>query len=487
MATFTTEELKKKYQTGESTKKTLTTDELKQKYAVSTPAPVPEQAEKKPTMGGNLLRGLLKTPARVATNVVQFGELIGGKKPEDLSEPFSGKYLGEVKPLGGRVTEDTSFSKPIIEGIGAGLETASYFPIGRATKVGVEAVKQPFKQSVLQAGKNLAREGAVGGGLSSAGTQLQEKGTINPVEVGIGSVLGGLAGGGLGAIGAGASRLLQKIPKEQIAKNVETATSKALGVSGKRPATGAIVQPKKMAEGLAIVRKYNPDIDIKGSDNLFDDTIKGLVKAKDAVFKSYDDIARKAGDEGIKVDVIALEETLSKYLKGITTGPKKARARRLLTELRSNFPDGEATPSQLQNYIQLLNEELGGVSGGAERGAVGVVSDFTRQAREAMETAISKAGKEYQQFRNDYASLKSIEDALVREYQKVMRKKGSGLSAYADMISNAEILSSVISANPALMAKGLAFKLGAKLIKSAQDPETYLRQAFEGIDRLYSR
>ncbi len=436
-----------------------------------------EQQPKQPTFGGNIVRGIVKTPARLATNVVNAAQVATGNSP---TQPFSGSYLGEVKPIG---TEGT-FGQKVKESVGAGLELASYLPVGRAVSAGVNIAKEPFKQTVFQGVKTLGKEGVVQGALGGAGRSMVDNKGFGEtaINTALGGAVGGVLGSALGGATAGISRALTKKPIEAVKNEIVDATAKALGTSGKRPATQAVTQPIQQARGLATIRKYADNFDPKVSEDIFDDTLKGLISAKNKVFKSYDEIANQAGKHGITIDLDPLESALSKYTKGITTAPKRLRAERLLAELRSNFPTRKATPSQMQEYIQLLNEELGGVSGGAERGAVGVVADFTKQAREAMDTQIARLGGEYQVFRDDYASLKSIEDALVRQYQKAIRKKGGGLSEYADLIGNAEMLSGLISGNPALMAKSGVLKLGAKYISALNDPETYLRKAFQGLD-----
>lgn len=454
-----------------------------------------ERAE--PTMGGSLLRGVVGLAAKPLASLASIEKTLSGKPAAEAFAPQKSEYLGDTygiglkpqyeieqrKAAGETVTPKEEFKAGLkggLGGVGYGAEVASYLPVGRGVKAVGTAVAQPFKQSIKQSALQTAKEGVAGGVLGSAGQQLQEKGKVNLLETSLSGLAGGALGGALGAAGSGLSRLVSKVPAQEVKRRAVEATSKALGISGKRPATQALVQPEKMAQGLVTIQKYAP-VDTK-SENIFDDTVKSLVNAKENVFQIYDDIARESGKAGVDIDTQPLESKLSKYLTGITTGPKRQRAERILSELRTNFPTGKASPTEMQDYIRLLNEELGGVTGGAERGAVGVTSEFTRSAREALDDAISRTGSEYQVFKDDYAALKSIEDSLVKQYQKVMRKKGGGLTDYADMIANAEMLSGIVSANPALMAKSLALRLGSKVIKNLNDPETWLRKAFEGIE-----
>lgn len=437
-----------------------------------------EAPQETPSFGTSVARGLLKTPARLATNLINAGQIALG---QEQTQPFSGKLLGEVKPVG---TEGT-FGQRLKESVGAGLELASYVPVTK----GVSGIaKATLGQKALKGAGVGLKEGALGGAMGEFGRATSEGADLEEATVkGLG---GGLAGGVLGGAIGGVAPLVAKglgfkpkINVQEVKDEVVKNTSKALGVFGKKPVKMAQAQPQKMAEGLAVLKKYG-GFDPKVSEDIFDDSIKGLIKAKETVFKTYDDIARESGDQGLRIEVSSLTKPLEKYIKGITTSPKRSRAIRIMSELDRNFPDGKATPVQIQEYIKLLNEELGGLAGGAEKGAVGVVSDFVKNTTDTLDNEISKLGSQYKSFRKEYAGLKSIEDALVRQYQKAMRQKGSGLAEYSDMFANAELINGLITANPGLVAKSLTMRGISSLIKRGNNPETYLRKAFEGLDQI---
>lgn len=444
-----------------------------------------------PSGGGSLVRDVLQTPARLVATGRGFAtgvkELARGEfdTPTQMYQPTKSKYFGNLDPIGARGGQQLAPKEELKDAIAAGLDVGSFIPVGTGTKLAAQVVKQPFKQAIKTTAKAFGREGIIQGALGSAGRSMQDGDTFGETlgKTAVGAAVGGLAGATIGVGTQALSRAFTKTPVEAIKQRAVEATSKALGISGKRPIKQASVQPEQYTRGLSTVRKYADNFDPKNSDNIFDDTVKGLITAKDKVFQTYNNIAQQAGDAGVSVDTNPLQASLVKYVSGITTAPKKQRAIRLLKELQDNFPNGKATPLEMQQYIKLLNEELGGVAGGAERGAVGVVSDFTKQARESLDTAVGRLGKEYQSFKDEYASLKAIEDSLVRQYQKVMRKKGSGLGEYADMISSAEVLNGIISANPALIAKGGLMRILSSKIKSLNDPETWLKRAFDEIDK----
>ncbi len=444
-----------------------------------------------PSKVGQIIRGALHLPASIIASGANAVQAVQGKP---MTEAFHNSYLGDVKRVGSTFDPAQGFTKNNVTAIkdaaGKGLELASY-AVGGGAASGIKDATLAGK--VLRGAGSAAKSGLGAGALAGAGSGLQlDKGlggTLASAGIGAaaGGLLGGLTGGVLPVFGKGVNALLGKGDKV-LRDDAIASTTKALGVFGKKSGKIAMAEPRKMAEGLSVVRKYAKNFDPKNSENIFDDTLKAWTEARDNVFQKYDSVAKQAGDNGAKIDTAPLKSFLEKYTEGISTAPKRARAQRLLAELKKNFPKNTAEPLEMQNYVKLLNEELGGLTGGAEKGATGVTADFVKLAREHLDEAITKStGKEYQTVRNEYSALKSVEDGLVRQYQKVMRKKGSGLADYADMISNADVLSGIVSGNPALLVKGVATRLGSKFIKSLNDPATHLKDAFGAIDKIHAK
>jgi len=144
--------------------------------------------------GGKLVSSLLKLPARAATNIINAGQIIAGK-PE--TQPFSSKFLGEIKPIG-----DTGrgFGADVMDSIGSGVEGASYLVggggVGAVAKAGTKGL---IKNAVVQG----AKAGLGGGALAGLGTSMQQGDSLGQtaINTGLGGVAGGLTGGLLGAGG----------------------------------------------------------------------------------------------------------------------------------------------------------------------------------------------------------------------------------------------------------------------------------------------
>ena len=121
-----------------------------------------------PTVAGNIIRGLIKTPAKIATNLVQAGEVALGKP---VTEPFTGSYLGRVEPVGGGLEGDTG--RMIREGVGAGVETGLALSGGKLSSAGLKGLLGSSKALVAPEITNILEQ-SIGKGETIADLSRQE-------------------------------------------------------------------------------------------------------------------------------------------------------------------------------------------------------------------------------------------------------------------------------------------------------------------------
>lgn len=175
-------------------------------------------------IGKDLLKGAIKTPARLATNLVQglqtsknIYDILKGKEitPKAPVQPFSNKFLGEVTPIGGGKNLVGDGNKVNIdafnESVGAGVEMTSFLPFGRVIGAGAKLLKTPIS--------TIAKEGAIGGFFGSVGSEIQNNAQtgekISPTNIAVGTAGGAILGPALNILGKGAGSLLRKNVPEQ--------------------------------------------------------------------------------------------------------------------------------------------------------------------------------------------------------------------------------------------------------------------------------
>lgn len=145
-------------------KKTNSSTTTNSRYADLVPPPKESLGKKALGIGNEILKTIVKTPLRGATNITQYGQYLAGKEE---TQPFSNKWLGEVKPVG----QEGNFGNKLADTIGWGTELASYLPVVRGAKVGLTSSKEAFKAAL----PGLIGEGAFGGFAGTAGSGIQRQ------------------------------------------------------------------------------------------------------------------------------------------------------------------------------------------------------------------------------------------------------------------------------------------------------------------------
>lgn len=201
----------------------------------------PEKAQ--PTFAGSIVRGFVKPFAKAATSLINAEQLIRGK---ELTEPFTGSYLGRVSRIGkdfdvtqGLTKENVSALK---EAAGTGIEIGSSLIGGGGAKATVQTVK-----TGLKFGEPIAKQAVTGfvqgsklGFISGVGYGLSEDKNLADTAVSglTGALGGGVLGTVLGTVGGiiskakGITPETEKVARETFEKEYVDSLSKT--VSGRK-------------------------------------------------------------------------------------------------------------------------------------------------------------------------------------------------------------------------------------------------------------
>lgn len=234
-----------------------------------------KQAEPQPD---GFFKGLLRPFGEVATQAVNVGESIydiargdTAGAQEALQKKRDLPILGETKPA---MTGQEGLGEATKKILGYGAEIGSYLPMGGAFKTAGVGVKTAFKEGLLQAAKKsgvqLAKEGAVGGGLALGGQAAQENKSLPEIAVETGKgVLGGGAGGLLlGGVAPLAMRATPQISKFGLSKlsglsphTLETAIGRGADLAQARTTgLGREAIGERVASGFAKLKENISDL-----------------------------------------------------------------------------------------------------------------------------------------------------------------------------------------------------------------------------------
>ena len=417
---------------------------------------------------------------------------LGSTKPafvEGSMAPSEPGVLGALKATG-------SAAKEVV---GRGADIASNF-IG-AEGVGAVA-KQGFKGAAIQAAKTGLKEGAVVGGLSGFGNELQKKdstlGSVTGNTV-LGTVAGAAGGAVLGAGGAvvkkgvvGAAKVIAK-PFQSIETRTTQAINDAIDKGLKPSVKGNAVKKEvfrtKATQAFHVINEYKPTLAREGEEAIQRnpetraEMLDAVSQAKKQVFHEYDNLARESNDAGAKFNPSSIESRLDAISNDKAYNPEirnyAQTVKAEISELR-----GE-NMSVVQARIQDLNSSLAGYfENRVPKAKAQIDASTAALMRDQTDKQInSLTGGHWQDIRNKYGALSTIERDLERQVAVEARKAQKGLLDFTDIFTGGDLLAGVVTQNPALIAKGAAGKGVKEIYKYLNDPNRYIKNAFDLLSK----
>ena len=220
-------------------------------------------------------------------------------------------------------------------------------------------------------------------------------------------------------------------------------------------------------------------------------TINELAQAVDQtkrlVFQEYDNLAREAGKSGATIDARPIASEVLKVAENKAlqiTNPELVKYAEGWAERLNGL--GEIDTQTAQEIIKNLNNSLSAfyrnpTFESATRVSIdaGIANNFRKALDDAIEGA---TGQEYQALKTQYGSLKSIENDVVRASMRDARKNAKGLLDYTDIFTSGQMLSGIMSLNPAMFTKGAVERGFKEYIKLLNDPNRAVGNMFDLLD-----
>lgn len=456
------------------------------------------------------LGGIADAGNRIAGELVRKPVLLGGspgpasltEKPiggsdwimENVFDPFQPGAIGrpqngweEILQAGGEAT-----GAALLPTAGVARYARAITPAGKTTGV--------IGQMAAAASENPSRFARME--LLAAGTSGATGETSRAAAEGLGA---GPTGQTIAKV---AGSLVGAAPYGLASKNVEWEPEvdrrifKAIrpGVEGKRSA-GQIEKFKNRARDAVetiIENKPNLSLTDESGQVVKGELPKNLMQFSEAVdqtkgeiFKAYDTLAKQAGQAGAAVDL----DPIVQELRSI------AAQRPLQAHAPSTASHAEALADQLakiqqygaseaQDAIRILNKKLEAFykNPGYDTASNAFVDAMVaNRLRRGLDDTIEKAaGDGYQELKNTYGSLKAIERDVNRRAVVDARKNAKGLLDFSDIFSAGEVVSGILSMNPAQIARGSFAKLVASTYRHLNDPNTVVRKMFSGAEDAMS-
>lgn len=377
----------------------------------------------------------------------------------------------------------------------------------------IGAVLNPFLTPVIEQAVSALPESVretAGTAISSVSKTAQEFGKQYP---------------GIAQFGADAFNASNLIPAGAVGKEGVAITRDSLGVASKvlRPSESAVqnkviqmfnkaVKPTAKKTS-AMADRYNNDVvtavqrikqeapslnieDATGeivsrAPQSLNELEQALQQTQQSVFKEYDALAKKAGDTGAVLKTENIAKELDAVAGNIALKVKSPEiikyAENWATRLRET---GAVDTETAQEIIKMMNADLKAFYNNptyeaASKAAIdaGIANNF----RKELDNLITSAtGENYQQLKRVYGSLAAIEKDVVRASMRDARKNVKGLLDYTDMLTSGQIVSGILSLNPAMTAKGAIERGFKEYIKYLNDPNRIIKGMFDALDKPFS-
>jgi len=224
---------------------------------------------------------------------------------------------------------------------------------------------------------------------------------------------------------------------------------------------------------------------------------EAIEQTKKSVFTQYDELTKKAGKAGLKIDTTPIGKELDTIINNEAlqlSHPETIKYAESVKQRysvkgkfgRTSFKNLDATVTQdvIQNYNNSLQAFYRNPTfENASRAAVDAM--LANKLREALDTGINKlTGSEYQVLKNQYGSLKAIERDVIKATLRDARKNVKGLVDFADIFSGGQVVSGILNLSPAQIASGLTQKAITEYIKFLNNPNRAIEAMFKAAEEL---
>lgn len=219
---------------------------------------------------------------------------------------------------------------------------------------------------------------------------------------------------------------------------------------------------------------------------------QSIEQTKSSIYKQYNDLAKQTGDAGVKVNPVEFTDEFDAFINNKSVqvaSPETVEYAKMMRDRYGNA--GELSPEDIENIIKIYNQDLQTFykNPTADQGRkVAVDAMVVNNLRKQLDTAIEKTtGEDYQKLKNQYGALRSIEKDVLNATLRDARKNTAGLIDYTDILTGGDLVTGVLSMNPAVIGGAVAQRGIKSYFKYLNDPNTNVKKMFQTAETLQSR
>lgn len=216
----------------------------------------------------------------------------------------------------------------------------------------------------------------------------------------------------------------------------------------------------------------------------FSDAIE---QTKGAVYRQYDDLARRAGEEGLKIKVSEIGDELNTVINSKALQLTNPKAIKYAEELKDRLvATGQIDAKTTQEVIQHYNKSLDAFYRNpnydtASQAAIDAM--VANRIRKSLDEGITGlTGESYKALKNQYGALKTIEKDVVKATLRDARKNAKGLLDYTDILTGGDIIGGIMTLSPTAIARGVTARGIKEFYKFLNDPNRAISKMFDLIE-----
>lgn len=220
-----------------------------------------------------------------------------------------------------------------------------------------------------------------------------------------------------------------------------------------------------------------------------DQLSQAIQQTKSTIFDKYDSLAKQAGDKGVTVDAPSIARELTPVIESKALKLANPKAVEYAKGLQSRLEaTGELDAKTAQDVIQHYNESLKAFYRNPSyetASNASIDSMVANKFRESLDKGISEStGAQYQDLKNQYGALSSMEKDVARRAQTIAKQSGSGLiGSVSNIASGAELVRGLMTMNPADIASSLTIKGVQTFMKYLNNPDVGVQKIFSEIEK----
>jgi hypothetical protein len=219
---------------------------------------------------------------------------------------------------------------------------------------------------------------------------------------------------------------------------------------------------------------------------------QSIAQLKNNIFKQYDAMARAAGEHGAQVNLKGIVKELEQIASKPSLIDNNPELVNYVNKLKDAYSKRVAySADDAQFLITELNNKLNAfykAPSGEYVSKAPVDAMIANKLRQELDNVIEKTtGGGYQELKNQYGALKTIEKDVNHRAIVDARKNIKGLIDFSDILSGAEAIRGIAELSPANIATGAAIKGISAYIKHVNNPNVIVKNMFSGVERLIAK